>query len=584
MPQIIQLTTNVSSSSVKGDSSKDFTDVDMMDVSGRDFAKLMPSASEEPRARQLFARGEVDINSPHRAFEEPEYSNELPQSSLSQRLSASKEHASEARDWVETIDRMRDLLINSEESHADTETSIEISKQDQATLDEMEQWLAKLDADVTQLQSDEQLSADQQGVLSQLTQKIAEMRQVVADAQQAGFMPKETLDKATDGLMAELAQFETQVIQPHQKKQWTDIEAMLDEDSEEPLAMLSEIEMPKLNPEQKDWLTKELDAFHKQQPNASLTEAMNHIKGALETSKQFDAGQKSTLSNWIDHYQSALQKSDKQVQLASTIPASLHTKSTQSERVDSVNATEKSGGSSSSDNGKSTSESVKDEDTKPAADKSMMAKFVKEQLNNGSTSSQGMATEAELSAVSGSGMDTSLTQHTQSSAAHMSAITQTQQAMTKVDGMSVAQAQTAADKPLDLQQQETAQKLQERIQLMVSKNINRADIRLDPPELGSMHVRIHTQGDQTTVQFQVQSAQARDAIEQSMPRLREMLEQQGLNLAQSTVSEQQSGQGNESSSGRGTGFANTGDSEEPVLQLDGAVDDFLEQGRLDFYV
>ena len=197
---------------------------------------------------------------------------------------------------------MRDLLINSEESHADTETSIEISKQDQATLDEMEQWLAKLDADVTQLQSDEQLSADQQGVLSQLTQKIAEMRQVVADAQQAGFMPKETLDKATDGLMAELAQFETQVIQPHQKKQWTDIEAMLDEDSEEPLAMLSEIEMPKLNPEQKDWLTKELDAFHKQQPNASLTEAMNHIKGALETSKQFDAD-KRHLSKWIDHYQ-----------------------------------------------------------------------------------------------------------------------------------------------------------------------------------------------------------------------------------------------------------------------------------------
>ncbi len=36
--------------------------------------------------------------------------------------------------------------------------------------------------------------------------------------------------------------------------------------------------------------------------------------------------------------------------------------------------------------------------------------------------------------------------------------------------------------------------------------------------------------------------------------------------------------------GRGTGFANNGDSEDPVLQLDGAVDDFLEQGRLDFYV
>ncbi|MEC7642869.1 MAG: flagellar hook-length control protein FliK, partial [Pseudomonadota bacterium] len=133
-----------------------------------------------------------------------------------------------------------------------------------------------------------------------------------------------------------------------------------------------------------------------------------------------------------------------------------------------------------------------------------------------------------------------------------------------------------------LQQQDAAQKMQERIQMMVSKNIQRADIRLDPPELGSMHVRIHTQGDQTTVQFQVQSTQARDAIDQTMPRLREMLEQQGLNLAESSVSEQQGERGDGASSRTAQGGSGTAD--DSVTQMEATVDDFLAQGRLDFYV
>lgn len=97
----------------------------------------------------------------------------------------------------------------------------------------------------------------------------------------------------------------------------------------------------------------------------------------------------------------------------------------------------------------------------------------------------------------------------------------------------------AVQKPLDPQQSEASQKLQERINIMLSKNIQRADIRLDPPELGQLNVRINMNAEQATVQFQVQSAQARDAVEQALPRLREMLEQQGVALADTDVQEQQ---------------------------------------------
>ncbi|WP_394200743.1 flagellar hook-length control protein FliK [Shewanella waksmanii] len=99
-------------------------------------------------------------------------------------------------------------------------------------------------------------------------------------------------------------------------------------------------------------------------------------------------------------------------------------------------------------------------------------------------------------------------------------------------------------------QHEGAQQMQDMIQkfspvmrqqlvTMVSQGIQHAEIRLDPPELGHMMVRIQVQGDQTQVQFQVAQHQTRDMVEQAIPRLREMLAEQGMQLTDSDVSQQQ---------------------------------------------
>lgn len=119
-------------------------------------------------------------------------------------------------------------------------------------------------------------------------------------------------------------------------------------------------------------------------------------------------------------------------------------------------------------------------------------------------------------------------------------------------GLSSAQAATArqdiqaaqsAQAPLPLGQTHTeaGAALTERINIMLSKNLKQVDIRLDPPELGRMQIKLGMNNDQATVHITVANQQAREAVEQAMPRLRDMLQQQGLQLAQGSVQQQGSG-------------------------------------------
>ena len=77
-----------------------------------------------------------------------------------------------------------------------------------------------------------------------------------------------------------------------------------------------------------------------------------------------------------------------------------------------------------------------------------------------------------------------------------------------------------------------------RINLLVNQRISAARIHINPPELGPIEVRVNVNNDQASVQFTSQSAQVRDALEQSIPRLRDMLESAGFSLADSDVNDQ----------------------------------------------
>ncbi|EAQ98438.1 flagellar hook-length control protein FliK [Congregibacter litoralis] len=85
-----------------------------------------------------------------------------------------------------------------------------------------------------------------------------------------------------------------------------------------------------------------------------------------------------------------------------------------------------------------------------------------------------------------------------------------------------------------------------RMKTLVRDGVREARLQLHPAELGRLQVTVTTEGDQTKVVFTAETLAARDAIEQSMPRLREMLEQSGLQLAQSDVGQGDLGRGSES--------------------------------------
>jgi flagellar hook-length control protein FliK len=82
----------------------------------------------------------------------------------------------------------------------------------------------------------------------------------------------------------------------------------------------------------------------------------------------------------------------------------------------------------------------------------------------------------------------------------------------------------------------------ERIQWMVNQNIQQAEIKLTPPNLGPMEIKVSIHNDQTNVTFIAAQAPTREALESSIPRLREMLGEINLNLANVDVGQQQAGE------------------------------------------
>ncbi len=111
-----------------------------------------------------------------------------------------------------------------------------------------------------------------------------------------------------------------------------------------------------------------------------------------------------------------------------------------------------------------------------------------------------------------------------------------------------------------------------------------AELHLNPPKLGPLDVVIKVSGDQATAQFTSQHAAVREAIELAMPRLREMLADNGITLGNTTVSDQaprdQSQSGTLSASDANNNIQDTSTESKgtarvsPISRHDGIVDTF----------
>ncbi|WP_207062433.1 flagellar hook-length control protein FliK [Motiliproteus sp. SC1-56] len=103
--------------------------------------------------------------------------------------------------------------------------------------------------------------------------------------------------------------------------------------------------------------------------------------------------------------------------------------------------------------------------------------------------------------------------------------------------------------------------LGQRVLWMANQQVGRAELRLDPPELGSLTVKLSISQEQASVSFTSPHAHVREALEQQLPRLREMLAESGLNLEQADVSDQSLSResGDEAEDGRGAGRGRGGE-------------------------
>ena len=91
--------------------------------------------------------------------------------------------------------------------------------------------------------------------------------------------------------------------------------------------------------------------------------------------------------------------------------------------------------------------------------------------------------------------------------------------------------------------QQAAPELAARMTLMMGQKWHEAEIQLEPQGLGKMSIQLSIDQDhKANVQFIVQHGSSRELLEQALPKLRDMLASQGIQLGQTNVQQQSAGQ------------------------------------------
>lgn len=138
-----------------------------------------------------------------------------------------------------------------------------------------------------------------------------------------------------------------------------------------------------------------------------------------------------------------------------------------------------------------------------------------------------------------------------------------------------------------------------RVQWMAQQGVQRASVQLNPAELGPMEISVDLADDVAQVQIIAESEATREAVEQAMPRLREMMAQSGFGETAVEISSgneepefQQPGAGAQhdltaegGEQGDSSGSARTQEpATAPVSSAERPVSTITSDGRLSFYV
>ncbi|MBV1872615.1 MAG: flagellar hook-length control protein FliK [Gammaproteobacteria bacterium] len=129
--------------------------------------------------------------------------------------------------------------------------------------------------------------------------------------------------------------------------------------------------------------------------------------------------------------------------------------------------------------------------------------------------------------------------------------------------------------------------LAEKTALLVGKKGNFARLNLVPHNLGPLEIRVQLQGDTSNVEFVALNPATKDAIEQAIPRLKEMFEAGGIDLGDVNVSSQSQKEKESEQMRKTAEHQSVGDADESADESEQELSSgprlSLLNGRVDFY-
>ena len=142
---------------------------------------------------------------------------------------------------------------------------------------------------------------------------------------------------------------------------------------------------------------------------------------------------------------------------------------------------------------------------------------------------------------------------------------------------------------LPVQHPQWGQELGNKAIWMVNHRLSEAEIRLNPKELGPIGIKISVQNDQASVHFSTHHHGVKESIESAIPRLRDALSDQGLDLVDVNVAQHDGGQAQHGGFGQsfqnssGGGAPGLAVAEESIQQSVYSTDLGAETDRIDYF-
>jgi len=123
-----------------------------------------------------------------------------------------------------------------------------------------------------------------------------------------------------------------------------------------------------------------------------------------------------------------------------------------------------------------------------------------------------------------------------------------------------------------------------RIGWLADQKIGHAHIRISPDDMGTIDVRLQMDGDRIHATFASPHVEVRQALESSLPRLRELLGEQGFQLAHADVGQQQGDGGSGPRNGGAQALGSHREGTSPLVETTVTAAQLIRQrGLLDTY-